>query len=115
VKLKLELESDRIRLGERVVGRVIVLECGSSRSVTLTLSFIERTGPYTAVANSSGFVLHQGELAAGQTLDFDFTMPADSRPSLKTKHSELFWELDVHSDEPGLDSYARRQFHVASS
>jgi hypothetical protein len=115
VKLALELESDRIAPGERVIGRVKVLEGGPSRSVTLTLSFQERTQNCAATPYAWGIGLHEGELVTGQTLDFGFTIPPQAPPSMRGEHSELYWELDVHSDEPGLDTYARRRIEVVTA
>jgi hypothetical protein len=115
VRLALELDSDRVAPGERVDGRIEVLEGGPSRSLTLTLSFHERSRDYFAVAYSSGSVVHQGALASGQTIAFDFTLPAEAPPSLVAEHSELWWELEVQSDEPGPDTFARRRMEVAAN
>jgi hypothetical protein len=114
VKLALELESDRVAPGEGVAGRVRVLEGGPSRSLTLTVSFHERTRDYSAIPYSSGSVVHEGELAAGQTIDFGFTMPAEAPPSVKWEHSELYWELELTSDEPGFDTHVTRRLEVAA-
>ena len=112
MKIALELESDRVAAGEPLAGRVEVLEGGPSRSMTLTVSFHERTRSYTATPYSSTSVLHEGELAGGETIPFTVTIPADAPPSVKCEHSELCWEFDVAVDEPGFDTHARRPFEV---
>jgi hypothetical protein len=114
VKLEVVLDSDRIAQGEKVNGRIDVLEGGPSRSLTLTLSFHEQTQSYSAVRYSSGGVIHSGELVAGQPVDFDFTVPAEAPPSVKCEHSELYWELAVTSDEHGLDTHVQRRLTVVA-
>ncbi len=115
MKLALELESDRVVAGEPISGRVEVLEGGPSRSLALTVSFHERARGYTATPYSSTSVLHEGDLATGQTIGFTLTMPADGPPTVKCEHSELCWELEVTSDEPGLDAHARRPVEVVAA
>jgi hypothetical protein len=115
VKLELVLDSDRVAQGEKVNGRIDVLEGGPSRSLTLALTFHEQTQSYAAVRYSSGGVIHEGELVAGQPVDFDFTVPAEAPPSVKCQHSELYWELAVTSDEHGLDTHVRRRLSVVAS
>jgi hypothetical protein len=112
VKLELELEATRVAAGERVTGRVRVLEGGPSRSLSVTLSFHERTRDYSATPMSTGTVVHDGELAGGQAFDFAFILPPDAPPSFRGGQSELWWELEAHSDERGLDTFARRRVEV---
>ena len=114
MKLALELDSDRVAAGAPVAGRVVVLGGGESRSLTLTVSFHERTSSYGAVPYSSSSVLHEGDVADGQTFDFDFTLPAESPPSVKGKHAELFWELEARSDRPGFDTRVLRRIEVVA-
>lgn len=115
MKLALELDSDRVATGDRVAGRVDVLEGGPSRSLTLELTFHERTRDYSAASVGSSLVLHEGELADGQTFDFGFTMPDEAPPSLKTEHSELWWQLDARSNHPGFDTHATRRLEVVAA
>ena len=111
--MKLELVlGERAAQGERVTGRVDVVEGGASRSLTLTLSFHEQTQSYSAVRYSSGGEIHTGELVTGQPVSFDFTVPAEATPSLKSKHAELYWELAITSDEHGLDTHAQQRLEV---
>jgi hypothetical protein len=112
VKFELELDSDRVKLGDHVHGRVKVVEGGESRSLVLTLNFYEKSRDYVVLASSSSVVLHEGDVLTGHAYDFDFTFPADVPPSTKTKNGELYWEVDVKSDEPGLDSYLSRRLEV---
>jgi hypothetical protein len=114
VKLALELKSDRVAPGEPVAGRVIVLEGGPSRSLALALTFHERSQYYEAIPYSAGYVLHEGDLASGQTLDFHFRMPATAPPTVKCKHSELYWQLLITSDQPGFDAHARHRVEVVA-
>jgi hypothetical protein len=112
VRLVLELDADRVAPGEEVRGRVLVVEGGRSRSLTLTLSFRERSPAYLETPFGDGGVLHEGDLAAGQALAFRIVLPDDALPSVKTSHGELFWELEAVSDEPGLDTRVSRTLEV---
>jgi hypothetical protein len=112
VKLELELQSDHVQPGGEVAGHVNVVEGGASRSLTLTLSFYEKTRDYFVTAYSTGFVVHEGEVTAGESYEFSFTLPAEAPTSAKTRNGELYWELEVKSDEHGLDSHARRRLEV---
>ncbi|MDX6518212.1 MAG: hypothetical protein QOF50_1058 [Gaiellaceae bacterium] len=112
MKLELVLDTDPVAQGEKVTGRVDVVEGGPSRSLTLTLSFHEQTQSYSAVRYSSGGEIHSGELVTGQPVDFDFTVPAEAPPSLKSAHAELYWQLAITSDEHGLDTHAQRRLEV---
>jgi hypothetical protein len=112
VKLEIELDDERVAPGERVSGRVLVHEGGQSRSLTLTLSFRERTPSYVEIPFSEGGILHEGDLATGQALEFGFVLPSDAPPSVHGKNGELFWELEAVSDESGLDTRAIRALQV---
>lgn len=114
VKLELELDSDPIVAGKEVTGRVNVAEGGSSRSVTLTLSFHEKSRDYEAIPYSSDISVHEGDLLTGHSFDFQFTMPPAAPPSFKTKHGELYWELVVNSDESGPDTHLSRRVEVVA-
>jgi hypothetical protein len=114
VKLALELDAETVAAGEEVRGRVlVVVEGGGSRSLSLTLSFRERSPSYLETPFSDGGVLHQGDLATGQAIEFRFLLPSNALPSVKTRHGELFWELEAVSDEPGLNTRVSRTLEVA--
>ena len=115
MKLALELDAERVAAGEQVSGRVLVLEGGRSRSLRLTLSFRERSPSYVESPFSEGGILHEGDLATGQALEFGFTLSSDAPPSVKGKHGELLWELEALSDEPGLDARASRVVEVTAA
>lgn len=112
MKLEIELDDERVAAGENVSGRVVVREGGGSRSLTLTLSFRERSPSYVEIPFSEGGTLHEGDLVTGQALEFGFVLADDAPPSAKGKHGELFWELEAGSDEPGLDTRVIRVVHV---
>lgn len=112
MKLAVDLNGERFRRGERVAGRVTVVESDDeARRLTMTISFVERTRDYV-VPSSNEHVLHDGPLRAGQTVAFDFALPADARPSVKSEHAELYWEIDLKSDAPGLDAHLTRRLVV---
>jgi hypothetical protein len=115
VKLALELGAEGVAAGDEVLGRVLVVEGGRSRSLTLTLSFRERSPAYLETPFSDGGVLHEGDLATGQALEFRFVLPNDALPSVKTRHGELFWELEAVSDAPGLDTRVSRVLEVTAA
>ena len=112
MKLSIEVDAERVAAGEEVTGRVLVLEGGRSRSLTLTVTFRERSPSYDETAFSDSGVLHEGDLATGQALGFGFGLPSDAPPSVKGKHGELVWELEAVSDEPGLDTRVVRPIEV---
>jgi hypothetical protein len=112
VNLAIALDSDVVRPGDALTGVVEVLEGGESRSLTLTVSFCERSPGYMAVPYSSSGVLHEGDLATGQVVTFTFELPESALPGVKTEHAELYWELEAVSDRPGMDTHARRGFQV---
>ena len=114
MKLAIELDAERFAGGERVSGRVLVLEGGRSRSLTLTLSFRERSPSYLETAFSEGGVVHEGDLATGQALEFGFVLADDAPPGVKGEHGELFWELEAVSDEPGLDARVSRVLEITA-
>jgi hypothetical protein len=113
MKLELKLDSEGVRPGGSIRGRVLAIESCDSRSLTLTITQYEKTRDYVVAAGSSSTVLHEGDVVAGQAYDFDFTLANDAAPSTKTKNGELYWELEVKSDESGLDTHLTRRFTVA--
>jgi hypothetical protein len=112
VKLALEVDAEPVAPGEEVTGRVVVVEGGRSRSLTLAVSFRERSPAYLETPFSTSGVLHEGDLAAGQAVEFRFVLPEGALPGVKGKNGELFWELEAVSDEPGLDTRASRVLDV---
>lgn len=114
MKLGLEVDAEQVSPGDEVSGRVLVHEGGRSRSLTLTLSFRERSPSYVETAWSDGAVIHEGDLSSGQAAEFRFALNHDAPPSVKGKHGELFWELEAVSDEPGLDTRVSRILEVTA-
>lgn len=114
MKLDLQLDDTRFAPGDELTGRVLVLEGGRSRSLTLTVSFYESSPAYLSVPFSQSAVLHEGDLAAGQAVEFRSELPHWASPAVKAKHGELYWELEAVSDEPGLDTRARLRFDVVA-
>ena len=112
MKLAIELDAERAAAGEEVSGRVLVLDGGRSRSLTLTVSFRERSPSFLETPFSDGGVVHEGDLATGQAVEFRFALPNDALPTVKGRHGELFWELEAVSDEPGLDTRVSRRLEV---
>jgi len=115
VKLAIELDAERVAAGGQVRGRVVVHEGGRSRSLRLSLTFRERSPSFLETPFSHGAVIHEGDLATGQAVEFRFTLARDSPPSVKGKHGELFWQLEAVSDEPGLDTRAGRRLEVTAA
>ena len=115
MRLEIQLDADRASAGEKLSGQINVLEGGPSRSLALTISFRERSPGYEAVPFSDSGVLHEGDLRAGEAIDFHYSMPDWALPSLKSEHGELYWELEARSDEPGLDTHVRRRIEVVSA
>lgn len=114
MKLEIQLDADRVAPGQALDGRILVHEGGVSRTVTLTVSFCERSPATMSIVFSQDAILHEGDLETGQALEFGFRLPDWALPSVRGKHGELFWRLDVVSDEPGPDTRATRVFEVAT-
>lgn len=93
-----------------------MLEGGTSRLLEVTLEFREKTEEeYEATARSlPAGQLHGGDLAAGTSYPFEIALPDDALPSFRSEHGELYWELDVRSDERGRDTHERRRVEVVS-
>ena len=112
MKLELRLDGDPVAAHEDLTGHVLVVEGGSSRSLTVTARFCERSPSFGAVAFSSVVAVHEGDLATGQAVEFRWRLPAWAPPGVKGARGELFWELEAHSDERGLDTRVTRRFEV---
>lgn len=112
-RFELQLERERYEAGGTVKGTIIVMEGGASRSLEARLEYNEETADYHEVPISipSG-PLHQGELAAGTSFEFELALPADALPNYRSPHGELYWQIDVKSDEPGRDTHERRRLEV---
>jgi hypothetical protein len=109
---ELQLEQNRFATGERVAGTVFVTEGGSSRGLDVTLGFHEKSPDYEEVSVSQTQALHTGDVQAGQSLPFALDLPADALPGYVSEHGELYWEVDVKSDEMGRDTHVRRRIEV---
>jgi hypothetical protein len=112
-RFQLELERERYAPGETVKGTVFVVEGGGSRALEALLEYHEETEDYSEVAISipSGR-LYEGELVTGTSFEFELSLPPDALPNYKSAHGELYWELDVKSDEAGRDTHERRRIAV---
>jgi hypothetical protein len=107
-----QLERDRFAPGERVAGTVLVTEGGGSRTLDVTLAFHEKSPDYEETPVSETQTLHTGDLPAGQSLGFAFDLPKSALPRHRSEHGELYWELDVKSDEVGMDTHVRHPIEI---
>lgn len=116
-RLQLELDRDRYTPGETITGRVLVLEGGDSQSVEVLLEYNETAeDDYSAVATSfSSGPLHTGDLATGMSFDFELALPPDALPNYRSRHGELYWQVDAKSAEAGRDTHERRRIEVGNS
>jgi len=114
-RFQLELDRERYAPGETIKGTILVREGGGSRALEAILEYKEETADYSEVAISipSG-PLHEGELTAGTSFEFELALPPDALPRYKSRHGELYWELDVKSDESGRDTHERRRIETVS-
>jgi hypothetical protein len=83
------------------------------RSLEARLEYNEETDDYLDVAASvpSG-LLYEGDLVAGTSFEFELEVPAEALPNYRSKHGELYWQLDVTSEEPGRDTHERRRIEI---
>jgi hypothetical protein len=109
---ELQLERERFAPGQKVAGTVLVTEGGGSRGIDVTLGFHEKSPDYEETAASFTQTLHTGDVQAGQSLPFALDLPADALPAYRSEHGELYWEVDVKSDEMGRDTHVRRRIEV---
>jgi hypothetical protein len=84
------------------------------RSLEVLLEYNEEAGDdHSAVAISiSTGPLHAGDLMAGTSFDFELALPRDAFPNYRSEHGELYWQLDVKSDEFAGDTHERRRIEV---
>lgn len=111
---EVQLEREAFAPGERVSGSVLVTEGGSSRALEVALEFHESSPDYEEVPVTRSVSLHAGDVQAGQSLPFALELPADALPAYRSEHGELYWEVDVKSDEMGRDTHVRRRIEVVS-
>jgi hypothetical protein len=112
-QFEVELDKELYSAGEVVKGVVLVTEGGGSRGLKAVLEYKEEVEDYLEVATriSSG-TLHSGDLTAGSSFQFELPLPEDALPNYRSEHGELYWELDVVSDEAGRDTHERRRIEV---
>jgi hypothetical protein len=109
---EVQLARDSFAPGERVAGTVLVAEGGGSRALEVTLAFHEKSPDYEETPVSVKQALQTGDVQTGQSLAFALDLPEDALPGHSSEHGELYWELDVKSDEMGPDTHARRRIEV---
>jgi hypothetical protein len=112
-RFDVELDRPSYSPGEVVKGSVLVTEGGDSRGLEAVLEYKEEVADYLEVATSiSSGTLHSGDLVAGSSFQFELPVPQDALPNYRSEHGELYWELDVLSDEAGRDTHERRRIEV---
>jgi hypothetical protein len=113
-RFELRLDRERYAPGDAIRGTIRVLDGGRSRSVEARLQYNEKTEDYAvaAISVSSG-PLQTGDVAPGASFAFELALPADALPNYRGEHGELYWEIDVKSEELGPDSHERRRIDVA--
>ena len=114
-RFQLQLDRERYAPGDSVRGTILVVESGGSRSLHALLQYMEESPDYSkaAVTISSGS-LHEGDLTAGASFGFELALPPDALPNYESSHGELYWEIDVRSDEFGRDTHERKRIEVES-
>jgi hypothetical protein len=112
-RFQLQLDQERYAPGETIEGTIVVVEGGGSRSLAAVLEYIEETEDYTDVATSiSTGQLHAGELTTGVSIDFELALPLHAFPNYRSEHGELYWQVDLKSDELGRDTHERHRIDV---
>jgi hypothetical protein len=115
-RLRIDLDREEYRLGDTVKGKVVALSGGNSRSLEVWLDYREKTKDYNEVgATVEHPTLNDGPIVEGASFDFELTLPLDGYPNYKSEHGELWWELNVKSDEPGRDTRERRRIEVGAA
>jgi len=109
---ELQLERESFAPGERVAGSVLVTEGGGSRALEVVLAFHEKSPHYEETAVSQSETLHTGDIQTGETLAFALELPGTAFPAYRSEHGELYWEIDVKSDEMGRDTHLRRRIEI---
>jgi hypothetical protein len=115
-RFRIDLDREDYGLGDTVKGKVVAVEGGNSRSLDVRLDYREQTKDYNEVgATVEHPTLNEGPIAEGALFDFALTLPVGGYPNYKSEHGELWWELDVKSDEPGRDTHERRRIDVTAA
>jgi hypothetical protein len=115
VKLRIQVDSEPVAPGDELTGRVVALEGGRARSLTLGIGFVEQSPDDRVEVLDVRGVIHEGDLASGDVVAFRYLLPEWALPNVKARHCELFWELDAVVDRQGPDVVARRRFEVAAA
>ena len=115
MKLRIQVDSEPVAPGDELTGRVMALEGGRARSLTLGVGFVEQSPADRVTVLDVRGVIHEGDLASGDEVAFRYLVPEWAPPSVKARHCELFWELDAVVDRQGQDAVVRRRFEVASA
>jgi hypothetical protein len=112
-RFQLQLERERYTPGDAVEGTILVLEGDRSRSVEVLLQYKEETEDYLEVATSiSSGPLHEGDLTTGTSFEFELALPPDALPNYQSEHGQLYWDVNVKSDEFGSDAWERCRINV---
>lgn len=115
-RFELQLDRERYPPGDAIKGTVLVVEGGGSRFLEALLEYKEETDDYLEVATSiSSGPLHEGDLTTGTSFEFELVLPPDALPNYKSDHGELFWEVDVRSDELARDTHERQRIEVEAA
>jgi hypothetical protein len=112
LNLELQLERESFLPGEPVTGTVLVVESGGSRGLEAALELHEKSPDYEETPVTVAQALHVGDLETGQSFDFSLQLPDTAVPGYRSEHGELYWQVDVKSDETGLDTHVRRRIEV---
>jgi hypothetical protein len=112
LRLEIRLGRESFQAGQAVTGSVLVAEGGGSRNLEAALELHEKSPDYEEVPVMVAQALHTGELKTGRSFDFALQLPGTAVPGYRSEHGELYWELDVKSDEAGLDTHVRRRIEV---
>jgi hypothetical protein len=113
VRLRLDVDGEPLAPGAAVIGRVVVEEGGSARSLSVRLAFVERTESFEKVARDAGtLVVAEGDLADGAVLAFSLRLPDDALPNIATQHARSGWELRARVDRSGPDPTVDRPIEL---
>ncbi len=90
-----------------------MLEGGKCRRLIITTHYRERSDGNAAVARTvPGPVLHEGDLVTGTVYEFTVQLPPDALPGYRSSHGQLSWEVEVRSDEFGIDTVERKELEL---
>jgi hypothetical protein len=100
--------------GELVTGALDILEPVKAKTLTLTLEYRESTEDYRQIARGVTMAtpLHEGPLAAGQSFNFSFQLPADALPNQSGQVGSLWWGLHSRIARFGADLHTWQTIHV---